>query len=395
LNQSKVIVIWPQTRSEEDVRQRAAKEAEMEPLPASAVALCGGAIGCAIGYSAKRGRLCTFGALEDAFVAANFRRLKVLAVALAIALLLIQAMIAAGALHFETIRYLPLRLPWLGITLGGLLFGFGMALVGTCAFGSLVRLGSGDMRSFLVILVYAVAALAVLRGGLAPIRLDVLESRSLALPGSIQADFAALASWLAGLDLRLAVAVTAAGSLLAWAFSTRDLFGTPRLLTSGLVMGLGVAAAWLVTGVLADDMVLTQKPEGLTFVAPIADLLQAVALPIGIWTFGIASVLGVVAGSFLASVRHDEFRWEAHDDQREMRRHIAGAAAMGIGGVLAGGCTIGQGLTAGSVLAMSWPLAVGGMAVGAQLGLYFLLECPSFRGALRAAGSWRRTDDGA
>jgi hypothetical protein len=89
LNQSKVIVIWPQTRSEEDVRQRAAKEAEMEPLPASAVALCGGAIGCAIGYSAKRGRLCTFGALEDAFVAANFRRLKVLAVALAIALLLI------------------------------------------------------------------------------------------------------------------------------------------------------------------------------------------------------------------------------------------------------------------------------------------------------------------
>jgi uncharacterized membrane protein YedE/YeeE len=388
LNQSKVIVIWPQTRSEEDVRQRAAKEAEMEPLPASAVALCGGAIGCAIGYSAKRGRLCTFGALEDAFVAANFRRLKVLAVALAIALLLIQAMIAAGA-------YLPLRLPWLGITLGGLLFGFGMALVGTCAFGSLVRLGSGDMRSFLVILVYAVAALAVLRGGLAPIRLDVLESRSLALPGSIQADFAALASWLAGLDLRLAVAVTAAGSLLAWAFSTRDLFGTPRLLTSGLVMGLGVAAAWLVTGVLADDMVLTQKPEGLTFVAPIADLLQAVALPIGIWTFGIASVLGVVAGSFLASVRHDEFRWEAHDDQREMRRHIAGAAAMGIGGVLAGGCTIGQGLTAGSVLAMSWPLAVGGMAVGAQLGLYFLLECPSFRGALRAAGSWRRTDDGA
>src|SRR5687767_2806934 len=114
----------------------------MEPLGASAVALCGGAIGCAIGYSAKRGRLCTFGALEDAFIAGSFRRLKVLAVALAVALLLTQVMIASGALHPDAIRYLPTRLPWLSVTLGGLLFGFGMALVGTCAFGSLVRLGS-------------------------------------------------------------------------------------------------------------------------------------------------------------------------------------------------------------------------------------------------------------
>ena len=367
----------------------------MEPLSASAVALCGGAIGCAIGYSAKRGRLCTFGALEDAFVAGNFRRLKVLAVALAVAMLLAQAMIASGALTSDTIRYLPRRLPWLSVTLGGLLFGFGMALVGTCAFGSLVRLGSGDMRSFVVILVYAVVALAVLRGGLASTRLDYLETQYLGLPGGIQTDFAALASWLAGLDLRIAVAVALAGAPLAWAFSTRELFGTPRLLTSGLVIGLGVAAAWLVTGVLGDDMVLTQKPEGLTFVAPVADALQAIAFPAGIWTFGIASVLGVIVGAFLASIRHDEFRWEAHDDQREMRRHIAGAVAMGVGGVLAGGCTIGQGLTAGSMLAMSWPLAVGGMALGARLGLYFLLECPSFREVLRAAGARRRTGNGA
>ena len=100
-------------------------------------------------------------------------------------------------------------------------------------------------------------------------------------------------------------------------------------------------------------------------------------------------------GAFLASIRHDEFRWEAHDDQREMKRHIVGAVAMGVGGVLAGGCTIGQGVTAGSVLAMSWPLAVGGMAIGARLGLYYLLESRGFRDVWRVAGWRNSTKDGA
>ncbi len=347
----------------------------MEPLPAWAIPLCGGAIGCAIGYAARRARLCIFGALEDAFMAANFRRLKVLAVALAIAILLTQIMIVSGALGPETIRYLPLRLPWLSISLGGVMFGFGMALVGTCAFGSLVRLGSGDLRSFVTILVYAVAALAGLRGGLASFRLGYIESQSIAMPGGVQADLAALVSWLVGFDARPAVAVASGALLLIWALSKSDIFRTPRLLASGLMLGIGVAAAWLVTGALADDMALVVDPEGLTFVAPVADTLRAIAFPPStIWTFGIASVVGVVSGALLASVLNDEFRWEAFDDQHEMKRHMLGGAIMGLGGVLAGGCTIGQGITAGSVLALSWPLAVGSMVIGARLGLYYLLR---------------------
>ena len=347
----------------------------MEPLPAWAVPLCGGAIGCAIGYTARRGRLCTFGALEDAFMASDFRRLKVLAIALAIAILLTQLMILSRALAPETIRYLPLNLPWLGIAVGGLIFGFGMALVGTCAFGSLVRLGSGDLRSFVTILVYALTALAVLRGGLASYRLGYVESQNIKLPGGTQADLAAFVSWIMGIDARSIVAVAIGAALLAWALSRSGLFRTPRLLASGIVLGLGAAAAWLVTGVLTDDMALVVDPEGLTFVAPVADTLQAIAFPAStIWTFGIASVIGEVVGSFLASRLNDEFRWEAFDDQHEMKRHILGGAIMGLGGVLAGGCTIGQGITAGSVLAMSWPLAVGGMVVGARLGLYYLLR---------------------
>jgi hypothetical protein len=142
-----------------------------------------------------------------------------------------------------------------------------------------------------------------------------------------------------------------------------------------VVLGLGVTGGWIATGVLADDMVLAIQAESLTFVSPVANTLQAIALPgRTLWDFGIASVMGVIAGSWLASIRHDEFQWEAYDDSREMKRHLGGAVLMGAGGVLAGGCTIGQGLTAGSVLALSWPLAVGGMVLGARLGLYIVVE---------------------
>jgi uncharacterized membrane protein YedE/YeeE len=374
----------------------------MEPLPAWAVALCGGAIGCVIGYAARRGRLCTFGALEDAFLAGSFRRLKVLAVALGIAILLTQILILTGALAPETIRYLPTHLAWLSILVGGLIFGFGMALVGTCAFGSLVRLGSGDLRSLVTILVYAIIALAVLRGGLAPFRVGYLESQNIALPGGVQADLAALLSWLWGFETRAGVMVVLVALLFGWAFAKRDIFGTPRLLASGLALGVGAAMAWVVTGVLADEMTLIVEPRGLTFVAPVADTLQAIALPgQSMWTFGICSVFGVVVGACLASIRHAEFRWEAYDDAREMKRHIAGGAMMGLGGVLAGGCTIGQGVTAGSVLALSWFLAVGGMAIGARIGLLYLLSGLRLRDLL-VAWPWpailtprhRRTDTG-
>lgn len=347
----------------------------MEPLPAWAVTLCGGLIGCVIGYTARRGRLCTFGAFEDAFLAGNFRRLKVLALALGIAILITQTMIIQGSLSPDAIRYLPTRLAVFSIALGGLLFGFGMALVGTCAFGSLVRLGGGDLRSLIIMMVYAVAALAALRGGLAPFRLSYLESQNIALPGNIQSDLAALISWIASADLRIAITVLSVSSLIGWALSRRDIFETPRLLFAGLVIGAAVAAAWLVTGVLVDEMSLIIAPEGLTFVAPIADVLHGVTVADhSLWNFGVCSVFGVIAGAFLASRFHDEFHWEAYDDHREMKRHIAGGFLMGIGGVLAGGCTIGQGLTAGSVLALSWFPAVGCMAIGARLGLYFLMS---------------------
>lgn len=347
----------------------------MEPLPTWAIALSGAVIGCVVGFSARRGRLCTFGALEDVFLAHDFRRLKTLALALGLAIVTTQGLIVSGLLPLDTIRYLPNRMPVLAIAVGGVLFGFGMALVGTCAFGSLVRLGSGDLRSLVIIIVFAVAGLALLRGSLADLRLSYLEPLAFTLPGGGQSDLAALSGWLLGGDVRLVLSGAIALALMAWALRDRDLRSRSRLLLSGVVLGLGVTGGWIATGVLADDMALAIQAESLTFVSPVANTLQAITLPgRTLWDFGIASVIGVIAGSWLASIRHDEFQWEAYDDSREMKRHLGGAVLMGAGGVLAGGCTIGQGLTAGSVLALSWPLAVGGMVLGARLGLYIVVE---------------------
>jgi uncharacterized membrane protein YedE/YeeE len=139
-------------------------------------------------------------------------------------------------------------------------------------------------------------------------------------------------------------------------------------------MGCAVAGGWLVTGVLQDPFD-GQRPESLTFVAPLGRLiLQIMGEALSSTGFAVATIFGVGVGSFAITALRDELRWEAFDDQREMRRHLLGAILMGVGGVLARGCTIGQGLTGSSTLSIAAPIAVLAMVVGARIGLAHLIE---------------------
>jgi len=365
----------------------------MEGMPSSVAGLSGLIIGIAIGYAMRRAKLCTFAAIEDAAIGGDTRRLKVFAVALAIAMAATQALIGLGLLDPRMTPYAPPAWPWAGALAGGLLFGAGMALVGTCALGSLVRLGGGDLRGLVVLLVFGLVAQATLRGVLSAARTDLLDRLALPLPSLVQGDLpAALAA--SGLPLaRLLVVLALGAGLLYWALRDARLRRARRLLAAGAVVGLCIVAGWVATAVLPDPIDTEIRPQSLNFVAPVARGLVAGLIGHGVMAdFGVASVVGVALGALLAARAADEFRWEAFDDPREMRRHLIGAALMGFGGVLAGGCTIGQGLTAASLLALSAPVAIAGMILGARAGIFVLVEGMSGKALLDTVRPGARVD---
>lgn len=365
----------------------------MELVGPLGLAIAGFVIGLAVGFATRRARLCTFGALEDAFVGHDTRRLKVFGLALGVAIAGAQTLILVGILDPLQTTYIGPALPWFGVIVGGVLFGLGMALVGTCPFGTIVRLGGGDLRSFVVLLVFGLFAFATLRGSFANARIDAVETIAVALPPPSRSDVTGLLDPLFRIESRLWAAIFFASALIAVAALDRRLRRTPRLVIGGLVLGLGVTAGWAATTLLADEFIKPTMPQSLTFVSPIAIAMFGFLSNLDSFLdFGVGSLFGVLTGSLLSALSSNEFRWEAFDDPREMKRHVLGAVLMGVGGVTCGGCTIGQGLTAGSLMALSWPFAVIGMALGARLGIAALIGgtdpisrwFPSLFGARRA-----------
>lgn len=275
-------------------------------------------------------------------------------------------MLAFGWLHAESIALLPAELPWAGALIGGALFGLGMAMVGTCAFGCVVRLGGGDLRSLVVLIVFSTVAWAAMRGALLPLRTGLLDPLAAPLPDA--------PPWV-----RPVIGAAAALGLAAWALRSTALRRSHRLLWAAVALGSGVVVGWWVTGVLTDEFDLA-RPHSLSFVAPVAALVHGLMLqPLPTVDFGVGAVVGVAAGACAAGWWAHDLRWEAFDDHHEMRRQLLGAGLMGLGGILASGCTIGQGLSAGALLAPSWPFAALGLYAGARLGITILIG-----GGLRA-----------
>jgi uncharacterized membrane protein YedE/YeeE len=347
----------------------------MQNMSAWLLALAGLAIGAAAGFFVRRARLCSFGAIEDALMGGDTRRLRIFGLALGIAMLGTQALVIGRLLDPALTTYTATAIPLVAIAIGSVMFGIGMAMVGTCGFGSLVRLGGGDLRSLVVILVLGGAAFAMLRGVFSGFRITALEQLAVAMPDAIRSDFASLIHHSFGVNLRGTIAAVVGSGLCLLALGDRRLRRSPRLLTAGIALGLLTVAGWIVTSMLGDEFAGPSRPQSLTFVSTIGKAIYAGLLNAQNFAdFGVGSVFGVIAGAWLAARHADELRWEAFDDDHEMRRHLGGAVLMGLGGILAGGCTIGQGITAGSMLALSWPLATGGMILGARLGIAVLVD---------------------
>ena len=366
-------------------------------LSYTAIGIAGLGTGLIVGFAVRRAKLCSMGAIESALVSGDWRRMKVFGLALAIAIAGTQALILAGLFDPAQSTYVPTRVAWLSAALGSVVFGYGMALVGTCAFGSLVRLGGGDLRSLVSMLIFGAVAYAGLRGVLVGPRLTFLEPIALEMPGPVPSSLADVATRLFNLDMRAIVSLALVTGLTLPVLLDRRLRQAPRLIIAGVLLGLGVLGGWIFTSVVADEFATNLRVQSLTFVAPVARALYGALLGTGeLLDFGVMSVFGVIIGAFAAALWGKEFRWDAFDDHHEMRQHLLGAALMGLGGVLAGGCTIGQGLTAGSLLAVTGPITVGGILLGARLGLLFLVEgsiVEMIRARLRAMRNRSITDN--
>ncbi|MGJ4940645.1 YeeE/YedE family protein [Bradyrhizobium sp. HKCCYLS1011] len=344
---------------------------------------CGLIAGGVLGVAGRAGRFCTLAMLEDAFFGSDTRRLKSFTLAAAVALVGTQLLSAFGFVDLARSIYLIPSIPLGGAILGGLLFGIGMALVGTCGFGTLVRIGGGDLRAVVVFLVLGISALAAMRGLTGYLRLALTEPLSLRLPeGMTQAADSLLSFGLGRLAQPIAVAV-AAVALTAWSLADGQLVKSPRLLLAGLGVGLAVVFGWFATGWLGNDDFDPARLASLTFVAPLGNTVLYIATMSGAHAdFSIGSVAGVILGSFLSAIFSRRFRWEACDDARELKRHMTGALLMGTGGIMSMGCTIGQGLSAFSTLAVSAPITMLAIACGARVGLEYTMT-GEWRPALR------------
>ena len=326
-----------------------------------------------MGFLARRGRFCTLGAIEDAIYASDTRRLRSWALAAAVAMFGTQLLASLTVFDLSQTIYVGPRLEWGGAIIGGLLFGLGMALVGTCGFGTLLRLGGGDLKALFAFLVIGITAYMTMRGLTGLIRLSVIDPLSVDLaPRSSQTigDFIGLSE--AGQRI-LAFVV---GLLLAVLALADPAFRKSRLLViAGAGIGLLIVVGWWVSGVAGHDPFGTRRAESFSFVAPLGETLFYVMLASGVSIdFPVGAVLGVLGGAFLAAHAHQEFRWEAPDDAKELKRHLLGAFLMGTGGVAALGCTIGQGITGISTLAVGSFLATASIFAGARLGLWWLVE---------------------
>ena len=336
---------------------------------ANTAALIGLLGGGALGLAARIGRFCTLGAIEDVLYGEDDRRLRMWAIAIGVAVICTH--IAIGMNIFDSAESAYLDRVWnpLGTIVGGLLFGYGMALSGNCGYGALARLGGGDLRSFVIVLVMGLSAYFFMSGPLAHARvwLFPVETGASTPQGLTQ-----LFETFGVTPVVTGLAVGCA--LLAVALAKAEMRKSSGHVFWGVVVGLAIVSGWIGTYWVATLGFEAEPIETHAFAAPIGDTIYYSMTASGnALSFSVGSVLGVVIGATFGSYSKGHFRWEACEDPRELRRQITGAAIMGPGAILAVGCSVGQGISAFSVLAFSAPVAFLAIFAGAAIGLRQLI----------------------
>lgn len=344
----------------------------LDPLGAPATvqaSLVGLFVGLLLGFAARTGDFCTLGTLETAMLGRNFRRLHIWGVVLGGAIIGTYLADAAGVIALRnTVHHMVVWNPLVSI-IGGLMFGYGMAMAGNCGFGALTRAGGGDIRSLVLVIVLGISSFFALSGPLARLRTTVFPQEFHDAPSGIAHDL----SRLTGVP-QLALALLIGAGLVIWGLRHPQVRGSWVTLVSAAGVALAVVLSFAGTELVSQRSLDAVAAEGPSFTSSLGRAVLFLMTSTGTGpTFSVGLVFGTFAGAFLASFVRGGFRWEACDDPQELGRQMGGAVLMGFGGVIAIGCTIGQGLTAFATLAWSGPVTLVAIAAGAYIGLLRLV----------------------
>ena len=350
------------------------------------------ALSVVFGAIANKANFCTMGAVSDWVNIGDLGRMRSWLLAI------VTAIIGVGLLEYTAAIDLSLTTSndtsnppyrsanfiWLRHLVGGLMFGIGMTLSSGCGNKTLVRLGEGNMKSLVVLAVMGIAAWWMLFsnfGYLVFLQWMLPVSVDFSNQGIPSQDIAAVAAGLSGAEWGatggLVVALLAAIPLLIWILRSKDFRSNLELLSAGLIIGLLIVIGWYVTASATglelieelefmDDRPFFTGAQSLTFIGPTGHVVQYVKEGFSaiFLTFGVATVLGVVVGSFLYTLIFRKIRIEWFISWNDFTMHVIGAIMMGVGGVLAMGCTIGQGITGVSTLALGSILTIVSIIAG-------------------------------
>ncbi|MDW3094226.1 MAG: YeeE/YedE family protein [Gammaproteobacteria bacterium] len=352
------------------------------------VAIWGFCIALVFGFVGNKTHFCTMGAISDVVNMGARGRMGAWFAGIGIAVLGVQILRSFGFISLGDSMYLSTQFLILSYVLGGFIFGIGMTLAAGCGQRNLVRVGGGNLKSLVVVIVLGVTAYMTLRGLLALLRINYIYKADIELQDlgmnsqSLSQGVSALTGIPDGTAMQIILALIIGVGFLAYAIKQEEFRTSFDNILAGLAVGGCVVAAWFVTGYIGQDDFDPIAPQGLTFIGPTGNTLSYLMTFTGAQiNFGIAVTFGMIFGSFIYAIISGTFRIETFSNQSEMVGHLIGAVMMGFGGVLSFGCTIGQGVTGISTMAIGSFITLLMIVFGSALTMkvqYHMLDEKSF-----------------
>ncbi len=345
-------------------------------------------IAALMGAAVNKTNFCAMGAVSDWVNMADTGRLRAWLLAIAVAMGSVLALEASGRVNISGTTFPPYRtenFAWLRYLLGGGMFGIGMTLASGCGSKTLVRIGGGNLKSLVVLAIASGMAYLMLWTDFYGVLFDRWMAPlaiGLSRYGIKSQTLDAILGGMLGMDntatLHLVLGVLIVAGLLLFIFRSGDFRANRDNILGGVAVGLAVAAGWAITGgsfgqawkewaEMADTVPSRVEVQSYTFISPMGDAVRYLMDPanLSLVNFGIAALAGVIVGSFCYALAKRSFRIEWFATAGDFANHASGAVLMGVGGVLGMGCTIGQGVTGVSTMALGSMLTLAAIIAGA------------------------------